>query len=83
MIAGRVQGVFFRSSAKDKAAHLGVTGWITNRMDGRVETVLEGTKGAVEEMTAWCHAGPPSASVDHVDVSDEPYQGAFTGFQIK
>ncbi len=49
-VSGKVQGVFFRSSTRDKAKHLGLTGWVRNLEDGRVEAVLEGDKEHIEKM---------------------------------
>ncbi len=53
-----VQGVFFRDSCRKMAAAAGVTGWVRNRADGRVEAWLEGDRAAVERMVAWCRQGP-------------------------
>ena len=72
VVTGRVQGVFFRDSARRGAARFGVTGWVRNRDDGAVEAVYEGSADAVEAMVAWTRTGPPSASVDAVTVTDEP-----------
>ncbi len=69
-ISGRVQGVFFRQSALEQARRLGLGGWVRNRLDGRVEAVLEGEPAAVAAMVQWCHEGPPHAYVDSV-LSDE------------
>ena len=70
-VAGRVQGVWFRESCRDRALTAGVTGWIRNLDDGSVEGVLEGPPSAVDEMVAWCRQGPPRARVDGIDVVDE------------
>lgn len=72
VVTGRVQGVFFRDSARREAARLGVTGWVRNRDDGSVEAVYEGAVDAVEAMVAWSRVGPPSATVTAVTVTDEP-----------
>lgn len=71
-IRGRVQGVWFRESTRIEAERLGVTGWVRNLADGSVEAVIEGEAGAVREMEAWCHHGPPSARVSEVISNDEP-----------
>ncbi len=81
-IAGRVQGVWFRESCRDRALAAGVTGWIRNLDDGRVEGVLEGPPSAVEEVVAWCRRGPPRARVDGVDVVDEEPVGE-PGFRVR
>lgn len=81
-VSGRVQGVYFRKHVQEAAWAAGVTGWVRNRRDGRVEAVFEGEAKAVEKMIKWCEKGPPSASVEDVEVIDEAYQGEFTDFQI-
>ncbi|MBI5253372.1 MAG: acylphosphatase [Euryarchaeota archaeon] len=79
-ISGRVQGVFFRSSAEEKAFELGVKGWVRNLRDGRVEAIFEGEKEKVEEMIRWCHKGPPYARVTNVEVKWEEYKGELSSF---
>jgi len=81
-IYGRVQGVFFRSTMRDVARELGLTGWVRNVPDGTVEAVIEGDRTAVERMIAWAHEGPPLAKVEEVDVRWEPYRGEFRDFRI-
>lgn len=71
-IHGRVQGVFFRDSCAREAHRAGVTGWVRNCRDGRVEAVFEGEADAVERMIDWCRHGPPRAVVTSVDIRDEP-----------
>jgi len=68
VISGRVQGVFFRANTKQKAEQLGLTGWVRNRYDGKVEALFEGEEKVVQEMINWCHKGSPSARVDNVEV---------------
>jgi acylphosphatase len=82
-ISGRVQGVFFRDSLREEATRRGVSGWVRNLPDGRVEAVLEGERPAVEAVIAWCHQGPPLARVTRVEVHWEPYSGQFRGFAIR
>lgn len=55
-VTGRVQGVGFRYSTVDTASQLGLTGWVRNLPDGRVEAVFEGVRDIVEDMVRWCHA---------------------------
>ncbi len=82
-ISGRVQGVFFRDNTRQKARQLGVTGWVRNLPDGRVEAVFEGDEDAVKKIIEWCHIGPPAARVDNVEVIYEPYKGEFDSFKIR
>jgi acylphosphatase len=82
LISGRVQGVSFRWYTLDLAERLGLTGWVRNRWDGRVEAVFEGPAQTVQQAVAWCHHGRPPARVDHVDVSYETPTGEFETFRI-
>jgi acylphosphatase len=75
VVSGRVQGVLFRHTCAQQARAVGVTGWVENRVDGRVEAVFEGSREAVERVVAWCHHGPPRAVVTAVDIRDEPPRG--------
>lgn len=82
LVSGRVQGVYYRSYAVDMARELGLTGWVRNRYDGRVEAVFEGEEEAVRKMVEWCHEGSPSARVARVEVSWEEATGEFGDFRI-
>jgi acylphosphatase len=82
VISGRVQGVYFRASARDAARTHGVSGWVRNRVDGAVEAVAEGEETAVQAFTRWCHEGPPGAYVTDVLVTPELYTGEFQGFRV-
>ena len=81
VVSGRVQGVFFRDSCQRQAATVGVSGWVRNRNDGRVEAVFEGEPDAVDRMLRWSRQGPSRARVDAVEVSDEDPQGE-RGFRV-
>jgi acylphosphatase len=81
LVTGRVQGVAFRYYAQDRAVELGLTGWVRNLSDGRVELRMEGSADALESMKDWLHRGPPAARVRSVVVSELPAEG-FEGFQI-
>jgi acylphosphatase len=82
-IGGRVQGVFFRANTQRKALSLGLTGWVRNLPDGRVEALFEGDPEQAEAMLAWCRTGDPPARVDRVEVAREPAAGGFTDFAIR
>ncbi|MFE1747551.1 acylphosphatase [Coleofasciculus sp. H7-2] len=75
IVSGTVQGVGFRFSTLDEAIQLGVSGWVRNLSDGRVEAVFEGSKADVEEIIQWCHKGPAAAVVKDVAVEYETPQG--------
>ncbi|MGH2723982.1 MAG: acylphosphatase [Actinomycetota bacterium] len=74
-VSGKVQGVFFRHLTREEARRAGVTGWVRNTEDGRVEAVFEGPEDAVERMVAWCRRGPEWAEVGSVDVTLEDPEG--------
>jgi acylphosphatase len=67
VVTGRVQGVWFRDSCRERARVLGVGGWVRNRFDGAVEAEFEGPPAAVDAMVAWCDDGPPKARVERVE----------------
>ena len=79
---GRVQGVFFRDSARDRARAHGVSGWVRNRPDGAVEAALEGPLEAVERVQRFFETGPPSAEVERIEVSEEAPEG-LSGFDVR
>lgn len=82
IVDGRVQGVFFRDSLRERAQAHGVSGWVSNRPDGKVEAVLEGSREAVEELIAFAEAGPPRADVERIEVHDEPPEG-LSRFEVR
>lgn len=65
-VSGRVQDVGFRQSMQQRASEIGVTGWVRNRRDGRVEAVVAGTRDRVDELLNWARQGPPMARVTDV-----------------
>jgi len=82
VVRGRVQGVFFRDSTRQRAEARGVAGWARNRPDGAVEAVFEGEPEAVERLVDFCHTGPAQAQVERVEVNEEPPEG-LSGFRIR
>ncbi len=82
-ICGRVQGVFYRQSAKETATRLGLTGWAKNCSDGSVAAVFEGERETVDAAIAWCRQGPPAAHVTEVTVDWQDFQDEFSGFGIR
>jgi acylphosphatase len=83
IVRGRVQGVFFRRAAADRARSLGITGWARNLGDGSVEILGEGKRPHLELLVAWAHYGPPHARVDTVEAQWEPYGAAFAQFEVR
>jgi acylphosphatase len=82
VVSGRVQGVFFRDTARRRAEAAGVSGWIRNRPDGAVEAAFEGAPERVEEMVEFCRHGPSRAEVAKVEVIDEKPEG-LSGFDVR
>lgn len=82
-IGGRVQGVFYRAFTRNVAVKLGLSGWVKNLYDGRVEAVFEGDKTLIEQAIQHCQVGPAGAHVNDLQVVWEPYSGEEKGFEIK
>ena len=82
-VSGRVQGVFYRSNTRRKALELGLTGWVRNLPDGRVEAVVEGEEDQVDKLIRWCRVGPPLAVVTSLEVEREPVTGEFETFRVR
>ena len=82
-VSGQVQGVFFRDSARKRAERLGLTGWVKNLPDGRVEALFEGPSEKVREMVRWCEQGPSQAEVEDVDTDFEAPEGDLTSFEVR
>jgi acylphosphatase len=82
IVHGRVQGVWFRESARRRAEELGIAGWIRNTSEGTVEAELEGEAKDVEVLVAWFAHGPSRARVDRVEIDErEPAGGR--GFAVR
>ena len=79
---GRVQGVYFRASARREARQNGLSGWVKNRNDGAVEMIVEGEEDAVKDFLAWAQHGPSTARVDKVETKWRSYTGEFSDFRI-
>jgi acylphosphatase len=71
-IHGHVQGVSFRYYARQRAAALGLSGWVRNCPDGTVQAEAQGQEDAVENFVAWAGEGPSLAQVRRVDVEHIP-----------
>ena len=81
-VYGRVQGVFFRDSVRERAQTHGVNGWVCNRSDGGVEAVLEGPAESVERVVTFCQTGPSGAQVERAEVKEQEPEG-LSGFQVR
>jgi len=80
-IKGKVQGVFFRATAKDIADELGIKGWVKNLPDRNVEIKATATEAILQKFIDWCKQGPSKARVDEVIV-EELSAEEFNGFRI-
>lgn len=78
LVTGTVQGVWFRDSCRIEAVRVGVTGWVRNLPDLRVEAAFEGHPDAVGAMVEWCAEGPAGADVRGVETVDEEPTGTST-----
>jgi acylphosphatase len=81
-VSGKVQGVWFRMATQKQAQQLGVTGWVKNLADGRVEVLASGDAVSLNTLTQWLHEGPELAQVTEVLMEDTPLQ-LFDRFAVK
>jgi acylphosphatase len=81
-ISGLVQEVGYRSWAVNQANKLGLSGWIKNLPDGKVEISAEGGNKELEQFITSCRKGPPAAGVDHMEAVWGKYTGKYCGFEV-
>ena len=81
LVSGRVQGVFYRASAKTKADELGIKGFVQNLPDGQVYMEAEGSDEKLDLFKAWCSEGPPRAQVEQVEIKEGDLRN-FTSFGV-
>jgi acylphosphatase len=82
-VSGRVQGVNYRWFTLDTAASLGLTGWVRNLPDGRVEAEIEGDKETVDRMIEAMRQGPRVAQVTDLEVIEQPCQNLYRDFRVR
>jgi acylphosphatase len=82
-VTGRVQGVFFRLSTRDKALELGVTGVAANMSDGSVEVTAQGTPEQLSALEAFLREGPRLSRVHSLESWPEEVQPGFHGFSTR
>jgi protein-L-isoaspartate(D-aspartate) O-methyltransferase len=82
-VSGRVQGVYYRTSAAREGERLRLRGWVRNDRDGTVALRAQGPEDAVDALLAWCRVGPPAAHVDRVEVEDVPADETLRGFEVR
>ena len=83
LVSGRVQGVFFRRATKQQADLYGLTGWVRNLSDGRVQGVVAGPSARVRDFIAWLQHGPELARVLKVETGPAGAAEEFAGFEIR
>jgi acylphosphatase len=81
-ISGKVQGVFYRQSTRERAIELGITGTVQNLRDGSVHIIATGTQEQLDELRNWCGKGPVRAVVEKIEVKELPLQ-SFERFWIE
>ena len=81
IITGKVQGVFYRATAKDVADLTGVQGWVRNLPDNNVEITATAAEETLQKFIKWCKQGPPKARVEDVIVEERQLE-EFNGFRI-
>ncbi len=81
-VSGHVQGVFFRYFTQETANRYGLTGWVRNLPDGRVEFIAEGVKGLLDDFLKDINRGPAGSSVSGVEVVWDKFSGEFKDFKI-
>jgi protein-L-isoaspartate(D-aspartate) O-methyltransferase len=82
-VSGRVQGVYYRASARHEAERLGLRGWVRNASDGSVALHVQGDPDVVDAMLTWCRLGPPAARVSRVEVADTEPDASLSGFEVR
>ncbi|RDV11794.1 acylphosphatase [Pontibacter diazotrophicus] len=82
-VYGKVHGVFFRASTKEKAQELGITGFVQNEEDGTVYIEAEGDPAALKQLEQWAHEGPRRAQVERVEVKEMESLAGFKEFKVK
>jgi acylphosphatase len=80
-ISGTVQEVFFRAFIQENAQNLGLTGYVKNLEDGRVEAVFEGFENDVNKMIELCKRGPIHSKITDIEIEKMDNQG-FDSFKI-
>ena len=82
VISGQVQGVFYRAGTKNFAKSLGISGWVRNLPDGKVETTAYGSREQLEQFESWLWQGPPTAQITGVRAEEVPVEN-IEDFEIR
>lgn len=81
-VTGRVQGVFYRQSTKEKAAALGLKGFVKNLENGSVQIEVEGPENQIKNLIEWAKEGPVDADVLQVKANEKEVEG-FESFEVR
>ena len=81
-VSGHVQGVWYRKFVKKNSEKFGLTGWVRNLEDNRVEAVLQGRTHDIEKMIDLCKDGPSFAEVKNVAVAWEEVEDKYDEMMI-
>lgn len=82
VITGKVQGVYYRASTKQKADELGIKGFVRNEPDGSVYVEAEASQEVLKQFVSWCHRGPERAQVEHVKITEALLKN-FVEFEVR
>ena len=82
LVSGLVQGVFYRASTRQQARQQGLSGWVRNRYDGRVEVLACGDEDQLEAFAKWLEIGPEHAKVTNIEISTENLPATVTTFEV-
>ncbi len=83
IVSGRVQGIGFRYTAKDRADRYGIRGWIRNLITGQVEIFCQGSNPQLEMFMQWCGEGPQGAQIEEIDTKEHPLEPDLESFEIR
>ena len=83
LLSGRVQGVYYRASARAEATRLGLTGWVRNLPDGRVEAVVQGPPEVVQQLVNWCWHGVQFAKVTDIVEEETSVDPTLLDFEVR
>lgn len=78
-----MQGVYYRESTRRIATQLGITGYVRNLPDGRVEGLFQGPSEIIKKLIEWCKEGPSAARVDDIEIEWQNVKGKMTGFKVR
>jgi len=82
-VEGKVQGVYYRASTKDKARSLGLNGYVKNETDGSVTILASGEKAQIDDLLSWCKTGVDLARVDNIQYQQTADEIKCSSFDIK